>query len=126
MKKNKLIDILNKIEGNPDIYLWNGYVGDWMDIGNISESDLVKQTFDYYVESVRLEEAIDKKDFTHTLSKNDIFDLSKSYKKFEYEVDQYVSLEDIQKKRYKKKRVVFIDAKPRVKFSFDRLGYMEY
>ncbi|AUR86354.1 hypothetical protein NVP1084O_147 [Vibrio phage 1.084.O._10N.261.49.F5] len=32
MKKNKLIELLNNIEGNPDIYLWNGYVEDWVDL----------------------------------------------------------------------------------------------
>lgn len=32
MKKDKLIELLQTIEGNPDIYIWNGYVEDYMDI----------------------------------------------------------------------------------------------
>lgn len=32
MKKDKLIELLQSIEGNPDIYIWNGYVEDYMDI----------------------------------------------------------------------------------------------
>lgn len=32
MKKNKLIALLKAIEGNPEIYLWNGYTEDWMDV----------------------------------------------------------------------------------------------
>lgn len=32
MRKDKLIELLNSIPGNPDILLWNGYVEDWMDI----------------------------------------------------------------------------------------------
>lgn len=30
MRKNKLIELLNEIDGNPEIVTWNGYVGDWM------------------------------------------------------------------------------------------------
>ncbi len=41
MKKDKLIALLQEIDGNPDIYLWNGFVDDWVDI----ESSLVKTEF---------------------------------------------------------------------------------
>jgi len=32
MKKNQLIEQLQKIKGNPEIKMWNGYVDDWMNI----------------------------------------------------------------------------------------------
>lgn len=32
MKKDKLIELLSQIKGNPDIYLWNGFVGDYVDV----------------------------------------------------------------------------------------------
>jgi hypothetical protein len=32
MKKSKLIEMLNRLEGDPEIKLWNGMVGDWMDM----------------------------------------------------------------------------------------------
>lgn len=38
MKKDKLIELLSTIEGNPDIYLWNGIAEDWIDI----DQELVK------------------------------------------------------------------------------------
>lgn len=36
MKKNKLIELLENIPGNPDVVFWNGYVEDWQNI----DSDL--------------------------------------------------------------------------------------
>lgn len=37
MRKNKLIDILNQIEGNPDILLYNGFVDDlWISISPLN------------------------------------------------------------------------------------------
>jgi hypothetical protein len=42
MKKNQLIEQLQKIKGNPDIKMWNGLVEDWMNI-EIVECELVKR-----------------------------------------------------------------------------------
>lgn len=45
MRKNKLIELLNSIPGNPDIVIWNGFVGDIQDIDSeIVERELVKHT----------------------------------------------------------------------------------
>jgi len=33
MKKNQLIEQLQKIKGNPEIKMWNDFVQDWMNIG---------------------------------------------------------------------------------------------
>jgi hypothetical protein len=32
MKKDKLIQMLSEIKGNPEIYLWNDFAEDWEDI----------------------------------------------------------------------------------------------
>lgn len=49
MKKNDLIKLLQEQPGNPDIVLWNGYVGDYMDISNeFIELELVKETVDFH------------------------------------------------------------------------------
>jgi len=32
MRKNDLIKLPNQIEGNPEVVLWNGYVGDYTNI----------------------------------------------------------------------------------------------
>lgn len=52
MKKNKLIELLQSIEGNPDIVLWNGYVQDYNDINTeFEEVELVKETVDFMYEN---------------------------------------------------------------------------
>lgn len=42
MKKNQLIKMLQNIKGNPEIKLWNGMVGDWMNF-ELTEGVLVKE-----------------------------------------------------------------------------------
>lgn len=59
MKKNTLIKMLQDIKGNPDIFLWNGIVGDYQDIKTISEFDLLKRTFEDYVSRLECEEIRD-------------------------------------------------------------------
>ena len=49
MRKNKLIDILNQIDGNPDILLYNGFVDDFMDFNIRTEPYvLVKHTREFF------------------------------------------------------------------------------
>ena len=127
MRKNDLIKKLQAIKGNPDIVLWNGMVGDWMPIGNLVESYLVKQTQSYYIESCRLEDCSEKKDYTIKYSEDEIECLKKNYKKiFDWESSNYVTQKDIDKGRYTKKSVVYIDAKRRGVNTFDRLGNISY
>ena len=60
MKKNDLIKLLNTIEGNPDVALWNGFVGDYQDISKeLVKGDLVKMSLDWYLEMCRIERCID-------------------------------------------------------------------
>lgn len=46
MKKNKLIQILQNMKGNPDIKVWNGYAGDWQDF-DLVEQELVKESEEF-------------------------------------------------------------------------------
>ena len=46
MKKNQLIEQLQKIKGNPEIKMWNGYVDDWMNI-QLCEQEFVKESEDF-------------------------------------------------------------------------------
>ena len=71
MKKNKLIELLLSIEGNPDVVIWNGYVGDWMDIKALEKSELVKMTRDYYVKSIELKEKVDRQHFDYILPESE-------------------------------------------------------
>lgn len=127
MKKDKLIKLLLSIEGNPDILLWNGYVGDWTDIKALEESDLVKMTKDYYIASVELEEKINKGDSDYTLPESEKEKLHTSYKKdISWQTNEYITHDDIKKKRYDKKRIIYIKPKLRGKNMTDRYGSIEY
>lgn len=127
MKKNDLVKLLEGLEGNPDVVLWNGYVGDYMHIKGLSESDLVKLTFAHYSQMVEFDGKKDRNDFNYVLTTDEIEELKKDYKKhINWETNPYVTLEDIKDKRYSKKRIVYIEAALRGKSSFDRSGSMSY
>lgn len=127
MKKNDLIKLLQDIDGNPEVVLWNGYVGDYMHVKGLAESDLVKQTFNHYAQMIEFEGKRDKNDFNYVLPTSEIEELKKDYRKYiNWETNEYATLEDIRDKRYSKKRVVYIEAKLRGKSSYDRAGEMSY
>lgn len=131
MKKDKLIDLLNSLEGNPDILLWNGMVGDWMDIDKeLIESDLVKETFEHYKESCRLEDIRDNPDlgWDYQLSEEKIIKLRKYYKKnvAVWASNEFITEEYIRDKLYTKKTVFFINPKTRNETYFDRQGFINY
>ena len=56
MKKNKLIEILNSIKGNPEIVLWNGYVEDYNHIdSSLIPIRLVKETKEFILSNLKNE-----------------------------------------------------------------------
>lgn len=128
MRKSELIKMLESIEGNPEIVLWNGFVGDYMHIDpKPIKGDLVKMTESYYLESCRMGDAVHLKKWDYQLPKDEIEFLKKNYKKVcKFEVNSYVTLDDIKEKKYTKKRVVFLNAKIRGEKYSDRLGDMCY
>lgn len=128
MRKDKLIKMLQDIPGNPEVLLWNGMVGDWMDIDNeLVPSDLVKQTKEYWLEMCRLEECSDLRDWSHQLPDQVVKSLSAKYNKLhQWEFNFYVTLEDVKAKRYKLKKVYILNAKKRGTSCYDRLGSIEY
>ena len=127
MRKNDLIKLLSEIKGNPEVVLWNGFVEDWMPLGQLLESNLVKIDKNYFLETRRLEECIEFGNWDHQLSEQSIKDCEKSYNKYHnWEHNQFVTEEDIKQKRYRSKRVVYIEPKKRGIKTFDRLGDIEY
>ncbi len=127
MRKNDLNKLLSDLEGNPEIVLWNGYTSDFMHIDGLVGGDLVRMTWEHYLEMCRLEECSNRRDWTYQHSAEDIEELRKSFKKNnEWEPNEYVTQEDIQTKRYKQKRIVYINAKRRGKTMYDRLGSVSY
>jgi len=79
MKKNDLIKLLNGLKGNPEVLLWNGYVGDYMHIRCLSEGDLVKKTFSYYSKMIEFEQKKDNNNLSDVLTPDEIEELKKDY-----------------------------------------------
>lgn len=127
MRKNDLIKLLQAIEGNPDIVLWNGIVGDYQNISTkLVEGELYKQTFEDYFESFRKERCVKENNAKYTLTDKEVNYLTNRYKTFDYEQKDFVRQEDIKEKRYRKKRVVYIQPKESGKTYFNRRIKVEY
>jgi len=126
MTKNKLIALLQNIKGNPEIVLWNGMVGDWMGIDKLTPGELTKQTEEYWIKSVEFEHKRDMNDWNAKLSEQEVAQLKKQYKGHDWNTPDYVTQEDIDQKRYKTKRVVYIEPKKRNVDTFDRFGSISY
>lgn len=127
MRKNDLIKLLTELEGNPEVVLWNGMVGDWMPIDSkLIEGELVKRTEQHFLETVRFEKCRDRQDWEYQLPEEEVAQLKKSYRGHDWEDNDFVTDEDLTQKRWKKKRVVYINAKKRGVSTWDRLGTMKY
>ena len=127
MRKNDLIKLLQTIEGNPDIVLWNGIVRDYQHISTeLVEVELVKKTLKCYLEHNRMVRCLKKKDWQYQLTTEEVEYLTNIYKTFDYEQNNSVTQEDIKEKRYMKKRVIYIQPKLKNKKCYDRLGTIEY
>jgi RecA-family ATPase len=128
MRKNDLIKLLQELKGNPEVVLWNGYAGDYMHIDKkFIESDLCKPTLETAIMRYRHERCIDEKDWNYQLTQDEIKDMTKCYRKnYEWEINRFVTTDDIKRKLYKSKKIVVINAKRSGKTTFDRLGQVEY
>lgn len=126
MKKSKLLGLINSIEGDPDILLWNGYVEDWMNISGLVKADLVKSSFKEYCNRVKFEKRRDLRNWDYELSEADIKDCRKRHRKIPWEFNEWVTQEDIDKGYYNVKPVVLISAKSRGIDSWDRIGNISY
>jgi hypothetical protein len=113
VRKDKLIQLLQAIEGNPEIKLWNGMVGDWMDINKLQEGYLYKESLAHYLESCRIETCVDNNDWSYQQSPEEISRLTKYHKTFQWNTydmtDQYLAGQKCQIK----KKVFYITPKPR-------------
>jgi hypothetical protein len=128
MRKNDLIKLLQETKGNPEIVLWNGLVGDYMQIDNkLVEGELSKMTFEGLLHYYSLERKRDKNDWNYELTEEEKQGLLKNYKdNYKWEINQFVDQEDIKRKTHKSKRVLYINAKISGKSHNDRLGSIYY
>ena len=122
MRKNKLIELLNNIEGNPEIYLWNGFAGDWMDINPTITCDLlVKQSKEFIKGRVEHECKCDGIKYSDEI-------VDANFKEQEWEFpNPYLAPEHYPRWYGKHQKTIYLlQAKTRGKKTFDRLGGMEY
>jgi hypothetical protein len=132
MKKYKLINLIQQIEGNPDIFLWNGMVEDWMEIDpTLVELEMVKQRKEHVAKHIRFQYQKDNDAFYLTPEQE--INLSKiieeSYKKHysQWELpNRYVEPQEFKEWYGKSKKVIIINAKTKGKKSFDRFGEVSY
>ena len=110
MRKNKLIELLQSIEGNPEIFLWNGIVADIMPVSKVIPSELYKEKFEFFHRLLNMEE----------LNKGEKpSNEDEARKIFEADWDLDEPFETI-KKNYNKKKVIIIEPKERGKKTWSR------
>lgn len=126
MKKNELIAILENIKGNPEIKLWNGFVSDWQDIDKIPVSiDIFKHSLESHINTARMSGYSYRKS-PRDLSAEEVKELKKGWKHINYEINEFVTKEDVKLKRYKRKKIVLLQPKIKGISTFDRLGDVNY
>ena len=132
MKKDKLIALLQEIDGNPDIYLWNGFVDDWVDIEpSLVKTEFVKHSKSHVAGLIRLQYMQQVGTFELTEQQeaevSDIVENSynKHYKAWDLP-NRYVNDEQF-KQWYDKKKVVYLmNTKTKGVTYSDRIGDMRY
>lgn len=122
------MELLANLPGDPDIVLWNGHVGDYQDLSKeIVKSSLVKQTKKSYLSCIKHEKMRDANDFNVVLTESEVAEYSKSYNKHvEWELNPWVTDEQIQRKLYTEKVVYCLQPKLRGKTDYNRSFSMEY
>ena len=123
MKKNDLIQLLQNIEGNPEVLIWNGFTSDWMHISKkVKPSKLYKRDHKILAESLK-----ESPKYRH-LTEEQCSSLAKHIAdKDGYDDINKIPLPDNEIKRdFKSKKVVILQAKPRGKTLSDRNGKLIY
>ena len=123
MRKNKLIEILEGINGNPEVVIWNGYVGDYNHIGSDVELiELVKNSREFLETSINHQRSSEG---MGPISDSEMSDIMRSQ---EWDLpNMYVADSDMVRWYGKRrKRIVVLELAPRGKESFDRLGKIYY
>jgi hypothetical protein len=117
MRKNELIELLNSIDGNPEVFLWNSCVGDIQPLIKLNKDVLQKTKVEYFLKLLNLEEKESGK------SPSTLDDAKRLLKKMHWERNKFISLDD---KNHRKKSIVVLEPGEAGKTSWDRLGSIKY
>jgi len=124
MKKNDLIKLLQSIEGNPNILIYNGFVEDYQDL----DKEYIEDTL-YKYDKTFIRNIINMERTHHGVLSNisdKEFDIR--WKKEDWDFKNEFFGEENIKTRYgkNKKKVVLFNLKSRNKKVWDRMGSIEY
>lgn len=118
MRKNKLIELLSQIPGNPEIMLWNGFVEDYNKIDpEITEMRLVKHSREFLSRAHRPEEKPPTHDEVEESFREQEWEFPNQFVKPEYYKDWYGKHQ---------KTVYVLSGKRRHKEYWDRAGSLSY
>lgn len=115
MKKSKWIAMLEQIEGDPDILLWNDHANDYQDVEpTLEKQQLARISFDAYVGFIEEERKATHSGNKYKLSSDDLKYLKKQFTEHhEWKINPWVTDEDINKDIFKVKNVYMVKGKPR-------------
>lgn len=132
MKKSELIKKLNEINGDPEVLVWNGFVGDYQKVSSsVEETILFKECTDSIFKNLVFEEMKNRKSFDE-LPEDLMVKLRAEAKEYaskrEWELRNLHFDDETAKRVYgkNKKKVVILELKNRGKEAFDRLGTFSY
>ena len=106
MKKSKLIELLQSIEGDPEIMIYNGFVQDVMHIKPPQIDELVRMRTTVLKRLLKFE--------------------GKEFKGPEEWRFSTMQLEDKNPDMYEKRKIVVLESRKTGKTTFDRMGTIEY
>jgi hypothetical protein len=130
VRKNQLIEQLQKIKGNPEIKMWNGYVDDWMNI-QLCEQEFVKESEDFIRWSIEMawKQRNQKWEIPEEAQIQIEEVIKERLKDRQWELpNQYLQTKEDEERWYgkNKKKFVLINGKTRGKSIEDRLGKVHY
>lgn len=120
MRKNDLIKMLNEIEGNPEVVLWNGSVGDWMHINKPELFPFNRMKKSFVIQTKNLE-----RKFRYDLPEMTGEEIKKQ-KPEEWQIGNGNRFGVLKEENFEHKNRIVIQPKPRGIKSFDRAGTFEY
>ena len=123
MRKNQLIELLQKVKGNPEIVMWNGYVEDFQPLENkLYPTTLFKTTFEYFKSTFNLERV---QRGLSPLSENEVKKIYDVQGRHDWELYSYYP-PNVDDKRYRKKTVIMLEPKLRGLGSIGRDTTLDY
>ena len=119
MRKNKLIELLQEIEGNPEVLSWNGMERDWMSLKTVvHKRTLCRMSLNKRLHYINLERNRD--DLPPLESVDDIINDEPE----EWQLDEFDAYDNSRLDQSKK--VIMLEPKARGISTFDFRGGIEY